>query len=295
MSAELKEPTLQDQLPLANQAFGLERAEVMKMVVGPVLTSLLQPVYEVDDTVAEHACNYARMNTLGDAVDFVTFLRDNLLNKLSSHLYKNREIEDEIDELGRLRPDLFFFNTARGIIQEGVITGIATPFQVATHIERLERGVGGQSGSDDDVFYQKETLEILKRESVGKILGRLTKGPNGFLGGESSSIVSNLLYGPFFDFSDYSNARFKIEDAYKIEDGKVVDLSDAYSLIANRQRQKIEKDYANPDRVGPYQGANSSGCPVRHRFRDETGELQDSLITTGKNFLIAAIELVPDI
>jgi hypothetical protein len=287
----MERPHYHSATALVDQAEGLERDQVMKRVVGPALTSFLRPIYEVSTPIA--ASNFWEdPPTLDNAVIFVDVLENVLKDRLRQRITDNPAQYEEFERLNDTRPDIFHYKTS-GMLHEGIDTSLAAPFIVATHIGRVERGdVNGRLHCGSP-FNREETVKILQRDSVDKILHRLTKGPNGFLGAPSSR--SQAAYSPdFFEFymPPYRNEPLHIKRAYRTQDGRVTDLSGDYYLSANEKRDKIQRDFNDPRyrQSGDHHFAVSSGCPVRHRFKDETGEPQESLITLGRKFLASGLE-----
>lgn len=266
--------------PLTGVAAEVEhspRGEAMKRVVGPLMTQFLKPFYETPLSSEEEQKTGLKAEFqyyLGDLDDTAVALERILLNRFQSE--KGEALQNLIDSLLQSRKDLFYYVDAERVVQEGFVTGIVVPLTIASHIYRIERNHLGEFAStiplDLEYF-----IGIMQRPEFDEMLLKLTKGPNGFLG--SSSTTPSLDGKGMFEFKIRG---LNFEDAYKIRDGKVVGLSNAYHEIANARRTALR----NEENL-----SYSSGCPVRHRFEDEDGKKQDSLIVTAKNFLIRALEV----
>lgn len=281
---------------LREQARGHGRDYVMKHVVGPAFDSYYRPVYDVPLTHQE-AARLPAITTFGDLEEFSQGLVGVLNARITEKATTHPDEYQEIDELNRERPDLFYFGTTESVLRDGLVTDVVVPLTVAAHIYRLENSADLPEKDFEILetgFDQEAIIAIMQRPSFDRILQHFTKGPFGFLGGNGSAL--KVWASHLFDFktNNWETARqLMIQDAYKMEDGVITDLSDAYHIAAKAKRQQIGVEYRATfmSRGGDsHEPNNSSGCPVRHHFVDEDGEMQDTLISTGKDFLIAALQ-----
>lgn len=296
-----------EETTLLAQAEGLGRSDVMKKVVGPALTKLLQPLFEEglsQDELARLTVvrNFAEMEDFMKDVRFMGHIKAEALTgaTVKTQLY------DELEGLQDKRPDLFYYPNLEGVIRDAVSSGIVTPFTLASQIYIAENFDSEISKADimKSEISVDAILEVLRRPEFDTMLLKLTKGPNGFLGTRSSlPDISKKHFFSFYDPDKCPEWKGHEEDlgfaewltpwnAFKFEEGKVVGLSDQYHLAANLKRKEMEWQWRrNLMSRGRYEFTNSSGCPVRHRFEDETGEKQESLVITAKNFVIDALEV----
>jgi hypothetical protein len=272
------------------------RSEVMKEVVGPVLTTLLEPVYQVNDLV-QQARNNNPLQNFEKATEYV----DSLVGALDTNLRHRRHDEEDIgpiyeqiEQLIRNRRDLFYYGTAGQVLHEGLATSLVTPFVAAKQIYRQESGIEPEDFAWDTKFPRGAMIKILMRETTAKIIHRLTKGPNGFLGDTSINAFMGM-YDRFFEFRHpTSGGKLRIADAFELKDGEVIGLSGLYSLSAQQKRDRITKESIEAiKRSSPHQAHISSGCPMSRQYADEAGKPQNSLINAGKEFLVTALELEP--
>ena len=289
-------PVLGGAKNLVDQAESLGRAIVMKDVVGPAYAELLEPVYDTDLSPSERS-NLPPIGTYDDMAGFSDGLKDILVNRFES--LRTQTVDgiygyNEILALKEARPDLFFYGDDH-IFKDGLFSSVVTPMTVAGQIHLLER-----SGSESNAKYgqlimrgplqPKDLIEIMERPEFDDMLMHLTKGPNGFLGGRSSDL--HIDYPGFFNFlypatTVPENDRLPFKRAYKLENGKVVGLSDDYHIAAQLRRRMAKSGASFVEYRG---NIDSSGCPVRHSFPNpETGEAQEPLVITAKNFLVAAL------
>lgn len=269
-------------LNLVEQAVDLDRAQIMKQVVGPPMTEFLRPLYE-EPLSQEELARLPNLGSVGNLRTFNLVVRNVLNRRLQQQLELTEDggFGGQLITLAEIHKGTFFYHTVDSIIGEGMETGVYTTLTVAWQIYSLENNL--RRVSDEDPIDFAKFIEVMQRPEFDKILFSLTKGPNGFLGEKATNfeVNDNLL----FEF--YESCRFRaerplrIKDAYKLEDDRVVGLSDAYHLAAADKRKRVGE-------------RPSSGCPVRHRFEDENGDKQESLIITAKNFLIGAIEAVAE-
>jgi hypothetical protein len=268
---------------------GFDRGAAMKQVVGPTLSKLLMPAYDLSIS-PEEAGKLPEVSEFGDLSQFAASVNDVISWRVADILREDPESYASLHTLISEERNLLHFGDVEPVLREGLRTGEVAPLTVAAHIYRLEKYGAAQRGQLEEVrqqpFDYTKFVDILERPSFDRMLHRLTKGPNGFLGTRSvrpTSIVSD----DFFKFSLPNGDDMTYRDAYRLEDGKVVDLSGDYDIAAQAKRRKITEQYleTQPRR----QDLQSSGCPVRHRLEDEDGEPQQSLITAGIKFLSAAM------
>jgi hypothetical protein len=278
-------------LSLLEQAWIIPRADVMRSVAGPALDEFIRPVYKSPLT-SEEIDGLSEPEKTEDLPDFAESVIGILRRRLPRRILDDPRIPSEIDSLRESMYWLFFHLSAADIMQEGLESGVIIPLQVATQIQSMETG-NLPNEEERDSSYNDSRLKampfdnaalrgILGRPSFGKILQRLTKGPGGFLGSRSTHNVS-ILSLDFYNFKNTNDGQpLKYWEAYDLEDGQVVDLNQAFHLSAYNQRKS---------RRGAQ--TSSSGCPVRHRFKDaDTGEIRESLIDTSTKFLITALTAV---
>jgi hypothetical protein len=276
------------------QAEGLERGEVMRQVVGPALTEFMRPIYNPVVEPSE-VIKLPRIGRVIDLPDFGDKVKDLLELRLMDHTQSKPDEFKSIKALNTARPELFFYEDTREVFDESIASGIAIPLTIATHIYNIEHG-NVPNGKDDirhlpiaatKVGYSDLT-EIMSRDGFARILQRLTKGPNGFLG-HTAADTQTLLGARFYGFMKPRDRKLRYYDVYRLEDGKVVDLSDEFHIAAEAMRKFLRARYDEDEPL--HETISSSGCPVRHRFEDrDTGELQESLVVSSSKFLVAALE-----
>jgi len=282
---------------LVEQAQGISRGPVMKNIVGPFLDTLLRPIYTPELTPDE----VERLPIVGPLHDTARRLAmmtiDILEGRLSERLNERGEEYEGLERLRATREDLFHEpDTISITLQEGISSGVIVPLTVAAHIDAIERGAVTQNitqgGTDPNTPFEPITLtEIFNRDSFARILQHLTKGPNGFLGAASTRTSRMLKHGRFFNFTDNAAKALCYWDAYALQNGKVVDLNADFHLYAQFKRELLRSGFhAEVKRIlkNP-QDDESSGCPVRHSFKDEHGEPQEPLIVTSAKFVVATM------
>lgn len=275
---------------LVEQAEGMDRPEVMRKVVGPALTEFFRPLY--DDLTPEEAAGLPDIKKFSRIELFATTLDNLIFTRFTALKSDNQMAYSALDRLGEVRLDLFHYQNINSVLTEALLSGIVAPLTLARSIyavENFDRGTSREEIKTSELS-AADLLEVMQREEFDRMLASLTKGPNGFLGSSSSAIQA--IGKSFFDFEGSSVDLLSIWDAFKVKDGKVVGFSDDYHLAAQAKRRQIGDRYSDAaSRFSPkHDFANSSGCPVRHRFEDETGEKQESLVITAKNFLLQALE-----
>jgi hypothetical protein len=257
------------------KAEGLGRAAVMEEVLGPHLDAMLRPLYEAGiDPYVSMLPSLEGEFPLRVLADFSDRLRMILMDRfqvseISGPAYK--ELLDLNDE----RPELLF-HKANPIenIREALGTSVGVPLTVAKWISGLEM----PRGSSERSYRTVATLtEIMERESFRAMLLRLTKGPNEFLGKGSDSFTDN-------GFVNFYDLDLLVRNAFDMEDGRVVGLSGAYAVAADRRRKELR---SRPTEA--HHGNDSSGCPVRHGFKGSDGEPQIPLVLTGSEFAVGAL------
>jgi hypothetical protein len=281
---------------LVEQARDLPRDKAMKQVVGPALDRFVRPIYDAPLT-ADEVSNLPEVTAFKDLPDFSRSTDELLKARLDSRLANEPDQCQILEGVAQGRPDLFHYSLVKNTLVEGVEVGARMPLIVGTHIYILERYGSGLSYNEKQRLpYDGDLMiDILRRSSTYRILDHLTKGPNGFLGG-SASVSYTAFERKFFDFREQNNRCLLASEAYQQDQGQVIGLSAAYHLVAASRRQKIKEEYYATERFGAlgntggHAFAISSGCPVRHRFEDESGEPQESLISAGRQFVIAALQ-----
>lgn len=280
----------------------------MRRFVGPALTDFLRPVFAAEIAPEERrdVPEFDRFKRARNVIDSGTrILSQRLIHQTVSDPDGNARVCQLIEE----RPNRFFYNTTDRVIKDGLISGIATPLVTATNIFRVENSLVPEYGHGSSTHFAAvqvnipELINIINRGSFIDILGRLTKGPNGFLG-SGSTAANAVWHDMFFDFIDpdvdpSSLRSLQIWDAFKMQDGKVVDLSGKYHRAAVLKRKKTAQLWAKDLEAMPkgdidYEYNVSSGCPVRHKFEDSTGILQEPLIATSSRFLAALLQAAYD-
>ena len=261
-------------LRLMERAEGLGRAAVMEEVLGPHLDAMLRPIYErgiaPDEKRLPSLADEFPMNVLAR---FFERLRTILEDRFNASVSESQEYEEFL-ELSEQRPDLLFYaDNPMQNIKEALGTSIGVPLTVSTWISGLEKTKGLASPYRD----VDGLAGIMERESFHRILLRLTKGPNEFLGSGSDNFREP-------DRVRFYGMELSVRDAFEVEDGKVVDLSGAYAVAAEQRRTKLRKRHYDRHR-----GNDSSGCPVRHGFEDADGKDQSPLVLTGNEFAVAAM------
>ncbi len=286
-SSVAEKPTVRRNL--VGQAGNLERAEVMRDVIGPYLAGLLRPIYTAEITEAE-----AQKLQQWPVEDFHALeVFPDSAHVIVADRLKEAELYDddspglsELAELDAARSDLFYnHGRPKLIINEAVKSGIVVPLTIASHIYRIENKLFHAFLNSADPFDPSEFAAVMERENFDSILLRLTKGPNGFL--ESRATDFELRKNMFFGFHEDDRNRLSVRDAYRVVDGQVTDLSDKYHLAAERKRSELFSRARVYD--GPHGANSSSGCPVRHSFEDDADQKQEPLVLTAKDFLVAAL------
>lgn len=296
------------ELSLADKAKGLERAAVMKYVVGPCLSDLLRPIYapdisEVEGMLLTGDCRFPTSDgePRGFKLEVFSGITKGILwDRLGDA--RNGDGKKQYVDFLRFsdgRTDLFYYgDAAADIIPEGLQSGIVVPLRVATQVHRLEYGDRKSQRSHRlsrwALCRPDELIEIMERPCFDDILLHLTKGPNGFLGEKAVEVTT--YNSSFFDFKVGADPerRLSFRDAYEMADGKVVGLSGAYHVSARQMRTSVLRTHSSKSAVDPrtHQVWSHSGCPVRHSFEDESGEKQEPLIIAAKKFLVAALSSV---
>lgn len=293
---------------VATEAADLERSSVMRRLAGPLITNAMQTVFRPEFSQEEST---AIRSVYGIGViqdDFAPSLIRLLKARISAVVEERpgqgkKSSTDQLHELYRARPDLFFNFGIKGVLEEGMESSVIVPLTIASQIYRLESRDDNTFDFDGDAV-----LEIMSRPDFDKILQHLTQGPNGFLEGKATE--PDLRSENFFElFSDppttdpgmQGREHLSIEAAYIVEDGRVTGLSGLYHLAAlrriryikQRAAENLEEDKDDTGAISKagYQGAlSSSGCPVRHRFvRD--GQEQPPLTLTAKDCVAAALKI----
>jgi hypothetical protein len=178
------------------------------------------------------------------------------------------------------------------MIRDGVLSGLVIPFTVAVSILRVEDETLPTSDEKfaQEPFDYEAIVEILNRDNFDDMAQHLTKGPFGFLGGSSS--VPKIGANTFFKFKDRTGRPLSVWSTYKLHAGEVVGFSSAYHLAALDRRAELKKEYeATGESKGSHARIDSSGCLMRHKFTDDVGEVQESIVNTEKEFLLFALAL----
>lgn len=260
---------------LLEQAEGLERKDIMRRVAGPVIDKLLRPLLTPDFTGLEVA-KIPAVSTL--------FQLNNIAGSLHSITFKRvmeRQIvrTDAYRQLGQLsrETEVFYISDIWPAIDEGIRSGFITPLKLASRIDCAEKGVTRLKNRQG--VKPGEIAAIMHRPVFGNMLHVLARGQNGFLRNQSSR--GSMRGDKFFDFKNVSNGKpLQFSDAFAFdENGQVTGFSNAYYLAANEKRKFLRE-------AGKH-GANSSGCPVRHRQVSD----RDSLITVANEFAVAGLKI----
>lgn len=269
-------------LNLVEQAVDLDRSKIMKQVVGPPMTEFLQPIYR-EPLSEEELARLPELDSIADLRTFNLVTRNILDFRMMRQLggsAKDEGFGAQLRNLAEIRKGTFFYHTADGIIDEGIESGVYTPLTIAWQIYFIENNI--RRVRDEGPIDFAQFIEIMQRPEFDKILSSLTRGPNGFLGEKATSFEphNEVMFEFYESRYDYrSEKTLKVKDSYKVVEGKVVGLSDAFYLAASRKRRQVGDK-------------PSSGCPVRHSFENEAGEKQEPLIITAKNFLVKTIETI---
>jgi hypothetical protein len=276
---------------------GLHRNQIMKRIVGPLLTDIMQPIYSEEFSPEEVGSIPAARGVEAIQKNFVPAVAALLMERVDQTMEgglgdDGKSRFKQFAELDYARGSELFF--ARGMpkktLQEGVYGGVAVPLVVASHIYQLE-------GFDRrvDNFIPEIFTTIMEREIFDSILQHLTKGPNYFL--EEQATDPDMFSSHLFKFCNphptnptttQDTEPLQIEDAYEVRDGEVVGLSDTYHLSASLRRNFLKRNNNWVPRG--YKAMVSSGCPVGHEF-ERAGQKQEALIRIAKNFLIAALKV----
>jgi len=296
---ELRHHSVVDAEEYIRDPHSFERKDVMKQIVGPILTDFLRPLYEQEITDEEARCFLNRSSIMYPYLwSFSGAAWDVMNYRVSESLAKDENIE-LLQSMNRaslppiayydLSPgathamqSLFYYPKVKRVIDEGTRSGVVVPVNVAKQILNIER----PDNKDKEEFrrFSIEETEavqsVLRRKETEKILITLTKGPNGFLGTDSTMIPERGATN-FFKFG------IEYKDAYKIQSGRVVGLSDEYHIAAEEEREQLRN-------AGDRGSLSTSGCPVRHRFEDEKDEKQEPLVITAKNFAVRALEVAKE-
>lgn len=270
---------------------GRSRADFQRELLGPFIDRIVRPIYQ-DPLSDSELGSLSTLNTFDDLQAFAGSLAlraeigpsSSVLNIRLGEISENEERDLEILR-AMCSEEPTHYKELEAILCEGVRSGVVLPLTITSHILGLE--------SSED-FYSKRyvyrssfdkdsAIDIMRRTEFDKIIGSLTRGPNGFIGADSIDIDVNSPYFFFFKKNDpylgvMNSQRLRIDEAYKLEDGKVVGLSDEYHISANEKRRAKSHE------------RTSSGCPVRHKFDDSSGQNQEPLVITAKNFLLRTLE-----
>lgn len=292
MTAETRSSYSPPTADLIERAKGISRAEAMKKVVGPALAHFLHPVFDIPLSEEETAY-MPELHTFGDIVSFGEEVKKVTHGRLDE-LKARRSIDYSlIEDLHNARPDLFYHQNAYMTLTDGIDSAIVTPLTVAGQIYQVENGMSKLvNGRGRQPIIPGELTDILRRDNFDETLMHLTKGPNGFLGAASSYGVGGALTYSFFNFYNPDGEPLHIDEAFITRAGRVAGLSGKYHLAANGKRRDIKDTYERPPRnVIRFEFGDSSGCPLRHRFKGPDGEEHDPLVIYGKEFLINALEV----
>lgn len=290
---------------LVERAGGLGRAAAMREVVGPVLTSFLQPVYTAEISSAEVQALPA-IAQISDVEEFsLRLYKDVLMPRFYEVIKENQDVYSALGTLDRQRRDLFtddlsgVVGDVEDVLRDGIGTNIDAPLRLAAWIYRLEASKEDLILDRDRTRISAESLAgIMGRPGFDEILLRLTKGPNGFLvGSQDDDPLGPIMHDQFFSFEKPGSEPLTFKDAFELKDNDVIRLSDDYHIAALKKRKEIveefQENWEERQRYNAeHQYAESSGCPVRHTFETETGERQEPLVITAKQFLVSALRSI---
>ena len=177
--------------PFLPQVENMVRAEAMKHVIGPALTSYLRPIYEQPlgkNVLAELPGIQNAQDLLGWGPNLAAELMERSWALKAD--YPNET--EHLDELAKWGPGLFYARSLRNILAEAHRTSLFVPLIVASHIVGLESGFDFNARYPDIeksnlLTSENKVAGAMSRPLFDAILIHLTKGPNGFLGSQSSA------------------------------------------------------------------------------------------------------------
>jgi hypothetical protein len=266
------------------QTADMSRADIMKKLVGPQFADLMSPVYAEPFSQAET-----------NRIDAPVFNRD--LNKFSGTVMRivteraestenYHEVARSIERLTQAKQSLLFHYNFSRLLEEAVTSGVVIPLYTGMQIYKHEAGKIDYYQTLGERFDPDGLVQLMSRPSFDTILHHLTKGPNGFLGGGSLDPTGRTMFCPdFFDFKKENGRPLLACEAFEVKAGAVTSLSDKYHTAANQRRLDIAENTSEIFEDTSHAIADSSGCPVRHRFND-----RPSLISLANRFVVAAIE-----
>jgi hypothetical protein len=277
---------------LYEMAQGVPRREVMRQVAGPAIAKLISPIYSepIDDA---EAAGIAPVDKVKD----LTYFSDGLVgitleHRLRQSRQNNAALYENLDVLSSRMPQLFFNGPSIGkVLREGLASGVVVPLLLAGHILKAEHVYEDKGQAIfDNKFKHKNTIKVMQRDNFLKMLQSLTKGPNGFLGLESTNHF--YAHRNFFGFKaqdKINNPPLTTSDAFKIHRNKVVGFSDMFYLAANAKRRHIYAMCKGSEHV--FNPSDSSGCPVGRAIKGDGNETVAWSISESRDFVISALKV----
>ncbi|MDO8335989.1 MAG: hypothetical protein Q7T74_04400 [Candidatus Saccharibacteria bacterium] len=275
---------------LVKKAEGLNRAEIMKSVVGPYLFELFSNAQQEQFSDQEKE-KIPVIHTFDPDVNYFMSMLDLFMQQRTNFSDIQSDTNHPIKKLFLANSSLFSEFVGSDVISSAIQSGFTIPFTVATQIYRVEKDI--PFGSKDTMkfvqFDYPKMIEIMSRGSFDDMMQTLTKGPPGYLGFDS--IKFRMGTNKFFDFVSTDGQQLGPSDVFLInQNGQVVGFNDTFQIAANQRRKeanRIQEEHLQDDDVD----RSSSGCPVRHTFKNEhTGEVQESLIFTNTDFIVRALQ-----
>ena len=283
---------------LVHRARGLDRRSIMRHVVGPALTGLLNPVYanRLQEFEVQQLPQIHSMGSLEGFSRILSDIADARIENIPCSPAGRTNLE-EIKKVTDSNKSLFFNQDPILLLREGSTTGLTVPLNLSFQIDVLENMVAdyGASYLENDFDVEAEIMqvdpqrlvEIMERPMFNKIILKLCKGPNGFLG---SANYYPTQGGVFFHFEDPEKEGVALVNAraFQIVGGEVVGLSKLYELSAQDKRKRIRQRAHKYQKIIKDHTLSTSGCPVRQSYEtlEGTGEAIEPLVITVKNFVV---------
>lgn len=275
---------------LVKKAEGLNRAEIMKSVVGPYLSELFSNAQREQFSHQEKD-KMPVIHTFDPDLNFFMSKLDLFMQQRTDFSDIQSDTNHPIRKLFLANSSLFSEFVGSDVISSAIQSGFTIPFTVATQIYRIEKDIpfGNKDAMKFVQFDYAKMIEIMSRGSFDNMMQTLTKGPPGYLG--FNSIKFKLDANKFFDFVSTDGQQLGPSDVFILDqDGSVAGFNDTFQIAANQRRKeanRIQKEHLQDDDID----RSSSGCPVRHSFKSEhTGAIQESLIYTNTDFIVRALQ-----